>query len=349
MKKIVSIITMLCLTFMISAPALAVSSDSPSTNVISSISEALEVVEYDKSLWGFETVDFSNIYIGDAIYTYNYVDSAFEESNIIYPIFSDDNLIALSISHDGAYQQIVTALVDEINYINPEQLALVYDAENCYLYDGIDFHQIAQSQEIASDRDILLVDSIMLDTDDIALSDLVPVVNLDYTTPLDRAQTYFSCAVDYVSQPLNSDLCWAACIACISNYVRGTPFTATMIADETCGEGYLGAVSPDVLPRMMYNEYSLNYSLEYSVPSDLVILKNIQKDYPVLALLNGNSSKKHMCVVYGINLVSGYITIMDPIFGFTTVYTKNNKYTYSDPTRDRTWTVYGGLCRYWSA
>lgn len=349
MKKVISIVSMLCLTFMISVPSFAVSADVVSTDVADSIVEALETVECDKTLWGLEDVDFSDIYIGNAIYAYDYIDGTFKKSNEIYPLFSSNDLIAFSIPQDDVHQQIVTALVKEIKCINPEQLALVYDSKSCYLYDGFDFYLLAESQEIIFDRDILPSNAETLNLDVIKLSRLIPARDLGYVTPTVREQTYFACSIDYVSQPRESDLCWAACIACISNYVKGTNLTAQTVANETCGEGYLGPVGIDVIPRMMKNEFGLSYSYKDSVPSDLVILNNIKKDYPVLISLRGKSGINHLCVTYGINVVSGYVTIMDPMFGFTTVYTKNNEYTYTDPTRDRTWTFDSGICRYWSA
>lgn len=45
-----------------------------------------------------------------------------------------------------------------------------------------------------------------------------------------REPVYFSCDVEYVSQPKGSELCWADSTACIVNYLKNMELRATAVA-----------------------------------------------------------------------------------------------------------------------
>ncbi len=56
----------------------------------------------------------------------------------------------------------------------------------------------------------------------------------------------------------------------------------------------------------------------------------------------------HDTVVYGVNLTSGYIYIMDPNSGFCTCKSTGSTYTYTSTYDNATYTLKGGACRYWA-
>jgi len=81
------------------------------------------------------------------------------------------------------------------------------------------------------------------------------------------------------------------------------------------------------------------------VISDNAILDNIQGGYPIYGVLQ-NYSLQHACIIYGVNPVSGYITVMDPVFGYSTAYSSHNEYAYTDPNTDTTWILHKTVSRY---
>ena len=56
-----------------------------------------------------------------------------------------------------------------------------------------------------------------------------------------------------------------------------------------------------------------------------------------------------MVVVYGINVTSNYLYVMDPWDGFcATTYTASAGHTYYWPNGGSTYTLKSASCRYWS-
>lgn len=125
-----------------------------------------------------------------------------------------------------------------------------------------------------------------------------------------------------------SNICWAATIACINNYVHGTSLTAIQVAKTYYGENYNKSFSTSSSAGVMRAHYNLLYQYYARVPSSNIILSNIQSGYPIYGRFV-HSSGGHAVTIYGVNLISGYITVMDPEFGSTICYYSNGIYSYT--------------------
>ncbi|MCI8854952.1 MAG: hypothetical protein HFH26_00210 [Clostridiaceae bacterium] len=333
MKKISLILTFLFLFTMLT-PALAFSESPMADDAMNSLLDALEVVEQEKKNFNLADIDFSDIYIGDTIHAYEFADGSFTDFLEIHPLFHSEQLIALSLSSDSIHQQIITALVDKINDIHPTKIALIYDATSCYLYDGKTLHFLIEDPETVEGRDEIYKEFDNINFNQIQLVSLVPTEKLNYTSPSKaKAQTYYACNVDYVPQD-DSNICWAACVACIVNYVKGDSLTSTDVSTEYFGEYQNTGLNGNEIVSAYNDIYKLRYKFTNGI-SDNLILDNIMNDYPVhMVGIFPETTKKvaHACVGYGINPVSGYITIMNPLYGFTTIYSKNGEYSYISPT-----------------
>lgn len=348
MKKIFCCFLALSLFLTITSPAMAFSESNLSDSVKTELTNALEIVEQEKDKFNLENVNFSDICVGEPIYTYQYIDETFIRSIDILPLFDSGQLIALSLSTDDGYQQIVTSLTEEICAIAPTRAALIYDAIGCYLYDGETIHLISTNLEEVSERSILPVTSEIRNLGSIHLSSFAPSQRLEYSpSPLARAQTYFALNVEYVPQQ-KERICWAACVAALVNYLKGESLTAVGVAKEywNSEDDFNYGIEPEEIEDVLRLHFRLNYELKYGVIADEVILYNIQEDYPVYGLFRRSGNKFHAGIVYGVNPVSGYVTVMDPAFGFTTAYSRNNEYAYTNPNANVTWTLYKTISRY---
>ncbi len=349
MKKLLCCFFALSLFLTITTPAMAYSESSLSDSMKTELVKALEIVEQEKDKFKLADVNFSDICIGNPIYTYQYIDDAFIRSTDIFPLFDSGQLIALSLSTNDGYQQVVTSLTEEIRAIAPMHAALIYDAHGCYLYDGESFHLISTNPETVPERSTLPERPIIKDLDSIHLNSFAPSQSLRYSpSPSARAQTYYSLNVGFVYQEENR-ICWAACAAALVNYLQGESLTAVDIAKEYWyakdEDNYNQGITAEEIEAVLSMRFKLKYKLRNSVISDNAILDNIQDGYPIYGILH-NYSLQHACIIYGVNPVSGYITVMDPAFGYSTAYSSNNEYSYTDPNTDTTWILHKTVSRY---
>lgn len=351
--KILSIVLSLCFIFSLSISAYA--EVETQTDIKEKIIVALQNSEYIKTEIGLADVDFNKLAISKPIHTYEYINDNFIENNIIYPLKINNELVALAISLDGFscdYFQITTALVDEINLIIKDDMsfAIVYDYEHCYLYDGNEFYLLSYGNHRVENRSVLDVYNADRENIDISLTNIDSNLNLNYsvgTSP--RTQTYFSCAVTRISQNPPSNMCWAASIACIVNYKKDTNYTAVQVAQKHYGNTNFDRGLPlGDQDNVLITDYFLLYRYKNEVPSDGVILKNINKDYPILATFKW-SNGYHDVVIYGVNVIKGYISLMDPEFGFCSASLTSYGYRYVSGYSGVTLTLNRATCMYWSA
>lgn len=320
--------------------------------------EILNDVECQKSIIGLSEVDFAALKIGAPVQTYNYVDNTFKEARKMYPITYNNKLVLWIIDNGGQFQ-VTTALVNEVNSAIEDNVpfSIVYDRSSSYLYANDNFVLVGSSALQDMTRAVLEPDSIM-SRGDLKTTALTENTALGYKASTNSdlvcasayaksAPIYYECGVSYVSQNPPSALCWAASVASIANYCKGKSLNAVTVA-----KGYYGAtdynygINPFEAPAVLGN-YDLTYSYKYEVPSDNVILENIVANYPIY----GNfvvGLTTHAGVIYGTNVMSGYIYIMDPEFGFTSASKgTNGYYSYTSGYSGTTVTLISASCYSW--
>lgn len=347
-KRIISLVLVITI-LMISIFSVSAISESPRSKIISALQNAVCMKE-DIGLAG---VAFNTLYIAEPMYTYEYTSRGWIQNNVIYPLLSNGILTAWAISLDkngDDEYQITTELVEKVKTALAEKtrFTLLYDDTSCYLYDGSTVRFLKKSSMQIKSR-MTWTQEIDTLPNDVQLTDISESEPLGYTAKMSAyAQTYYECSVDFVSQNPPSQMCWAASIACIVNYKKGKSYTAVDVAKKHFGSTNFNQGLPlGDEQGILRSDYLLWYTYKNQVPGDGVISHNIQKDFPIMATFQ-HANGYHYVVICGINVISGYIKVMDPEIGFCSATVSSSGYRYYRADAGVTLTLNRATCRYWS-
>ncbi len=312
----------------------------------SSLESALGDVELMKDDFGFSDVNFSLITAGTAIQTYEYLPTGFEELRIAYPLFYGGELLAVALRTSSGHYQIVTYLVEYLKDYVHENIAIVYDADGCYVYDGSSFTFLYErNPNISTSRGSMAKRRLLNSGESaLSLSSLAPVAALTYQPKSENSvatssPVYISTNILHVTQQPYDKICWAACIAMIANQLNGTSLTASMVAKSYYGETNFNQDPDRTIVIQIMNQsrygYNLGYTLNLSAPTAALILDNIESRYPVYASVDYRSGNGgHAIVVYAISTVlsNEYVVAKDPwVIGNNATYCyrdTNGKYEF---------------------
>lgn len=350
MKKVISIILSIILIFSVSAVNTRAETDkaSDAPGIISALNAAWSV----KEQMGLSGVDLEDITYSDSVMAYDYTYEGLVFNSEFIPIKYEERVIGWVIKKlsDGEiFYQFTTAFAQEVNRIADDdtEFAIIYGYGASYLYDGKEIYTIGKVSIPVGGRKAL-ESAEQLEYENAALRSIVESYELPYRNPgiNGRAPVYFSCNVTKVSQKPYNNLCWAASIACIVNYLKKANHTAVSVVKDLRGsiidEGLYPAEEIEVLKK-----YGVSYTYKYSDPSANVMLKNIQNGYPIYASfkhMNGH----HASVVYGVNIMAGYFYVMDPIDGFCNgSYSPANVHMYVSPSSGLAMVLDNASCMYW--
>jgi hypothetical protein len=170
-----------------------------------------------------------------------------------------------------------------------------------------------------------------------------------YTSPQGRAANDYECPVSYVSQLPNryNNLCWAATISTIIEYVTGEEKDVIDIAKRQHGNDFDHPVGVSNIGKVLLMDYDLEYSYVNKLLTDVIVLRNIKTDYPVYASFryDENPNVAHAGTIYGVNVISGFMMVMDPSFGAATMTTKDGTtYSYICERNGKVLNLYRGVC-----
>lgn len=350
-KKILCVIISFILCMELSITALASESVfSLSEDEKVSLFEVINDIEYQKDLLGLSDVNFNELCIGAPVQTYIYKNDTFENGIQMYPITINNNLIFWAIKYDGKFQ-VTTALTGEVNdKIDANTpFSIIFDKNSSYLFVDGEFVFLRES-DIEDDTRSVISTSLSTLNDiqdaDILTTPLSANCKLNYSGSVARVSNYYGCNVSFVSQNPPSNLCWAATIACIVNYKKGTSLSAVSVAQGYYGSGdYNHGLSLSYMPGILAN-YGLSYSYQNITVSDNVILTNLMNDYPIFSSWS-HSGGFHAVCIYGVNPIGGYLYIMDPESGFTSATISGGTYTYISNYSGVTLQLYRAVCHNW--
>ena len=275
-------------------------------------------------------------YLGEEIPAYEYKEEgSIEEIMQFYPIFKGEELAYFAIiaeDEDGGHVQISDVFVSELKQqkTNMGNIAFVYDTKGCYIIsDGKVF--CAKTYEIENpyrgrldftDEDILQQVKLL------QAGKLVKkeIINIDAAAESKGLTAYLN--VPFVSQEPPSNLCWAASVACIGNYLTGYSYTAPYIALYVYGSYYNQGATLSTALNALLSKYSINYifSSATSAPSDSLIYNNLSAGYPVYSIWTWYSGS-HATVIKAIS-TGTYVIVMDPEYGMSTAYKASGVYKY---------------------
>ena len=359
MRKILStLLAMLMLITMMPLSVMAFEENSSETTAAISLSSqeteslisVLNDFEQQKSNLGLNNVNFYNLYIGNPIQTYIYKNNTFTESHKMYPILEDGTLVFWAYKQSGKFQ-LTTGLTKEVNslIINKNPFAIVYDVDKAYAYCNGEFFLLAVSPHKDNTRSVLNTNNFDEEIN-LEVSDFTKLSSITFRSS--RAGTTYKLDVDFVSQDLSSlgistsNICWAASAACIVNYVKGKSLTAVDVAKSHKGSGNFNDFLIFTEFPSVIDNYALYYTVKSSLTSDNTVLGNLQSGYPIASNWT-TGTYGHTCVIYGINIISGYYYLMDPAVGFTSAVVGSNGYTFVDSSSGATFTLGEAACYSW--
>ena len=335
-RKVLSILLAVTVIICIVVPATA-SNEIISDDVRSAIRLELKYVQLEADGFNLGGVDFSLLKIGAPIYVYEYTASLNEMDFCFYPIFENNELVALALVRqigNEVVAQISTDYVLELSEVN-SGVALVYDRFACYLYTNHAYTVIDNFSALSGPVDSRGVLSTDVDASNIVMQELEPIEQIA-PAPMVRSSTYASCNVAYTPR-MYSNLSWAASVACISNFLNGNSAeTAENVAVDVFGATnfnqsltQLGAGNVTALEQAMmfiwdytWVTYDKNAS---AVPTTSTIYTNIVSGYPLYCILSNGVN----CVISGVDIVENRITIMDPTYGFRSGYGAAGTYYFT--------------------
>lgn len=349
MKKIISLALVLCTMLLLSLSATAIDIDKLVNDQLVSITaseregviEVLNFVEGMKETFQLENVDFDELEIGNRIRTYEATETGLSEVGYVYPIIYDDAVVAIATPLCCGKFQISTKDAQAIQESGFKDFALIYDKDGTYIFNGYSVNLVSGSiypiESRVSISDLLTenTDVVSTLTTGVELTDVRNTHSLDYQRSNEissiTGSSYEYLNVVHVAMVPDTKTCWAASVAMISNFLKGTSLTAHDVAsayhngaDYSDKRGVNLNDTAYLLRRVYdcdYSAYGSN-SLSSANPSDGIILRNIRGGYPVLGRMNvsGVPDQNHAVVIYGIDVLGGYISIDDPQSGTVTSY-----------------------------
>ena len=347
------LIGIIALTMFLSMPTYGASMGKTVNNIkMASLYEQLDLVLQNPEYQEYIKNDNKWI-IGNPIHSYELTALGFEKTQYeMYPLFYGEKLVFFvlkySMEEGEIYVQITDCLIKEMTpFVGHENVALLYDINSCYCISTNFVKKINKYERITSrkklnDKDL----TEFRGKEEVQYACLRGKNVLEYTYLSERAvSSSATIVVPYITQNPYENICWAASVACVGNYLTSYSHTATYVAQATFGStnwnrtntlyGALGALSS--VYGITYGVYSNN-----SAPSDSRIYNNISSGYPLWTgwiYSVGSTTYSHSCVIRGISTGS-YVYVMDPAYGFVVANKISGTYKYVSTVNGETLKLY---------
>lgn len=234
--------------------------------------------------------------------------------------YSDESIL-------GIEQQAFEELSKEVTAsgLFEEEIALLYDKEDAYIITKETSRVLYNYGYSIETRDVFVEDNNYA-RNDVVYTKLSKVACLDYRPNMTRASSAYL-SVPMVYQGENTDICWAASMACIGNYLTSSNYSAEDVARAYYGnEDWNRGATTSQAVAALYQVYNVEYEKRENVPSDTVLYSNLLEGYPIYAYWDANGLK-HATVIRGI-VTGSYIQIMNPASSFMVAYKSGDTYTY---------------------
>lgn len=251
----------------------------------------------------------------------------------------------LAYEEDNLTYQIMTGLARSVNQTGMDRLAIIYDQNGAYAYNGTSFVCLATDSSAVSDRKCIAEvqpnEVVNINLTELSARTSINIPGTFSVAARELRQANFTLNVPYVTQNPYDNICWAATVAMIANYVMGYELTADEVAmawlDGVIDQGQTTAQAINCMNTL----YRTGYTYGSYAPSDDTILINI-RDYakPLYGSFRFlDSNAQHAVVICGINTLAGRIMIVDPTYGNITCYYETNSewsgYTYTSPVSNK--------------
>ena len=351
-----ALISIFLLLSQLMIPTLA-ATNTASTYLSNEMYEKLSIIYNEAESVSVDREALENAYVGSPISAYELVGGHTKIlPSVFYPVISESEILFFIIDNDGALTVFVdaegafTSGLSEFAKTN-ERVALLYDSTGCYVVSNSTLRKITTfGQEIAyrdSFSDVNHVAACVA-KENLILSAVSPKAKIQRqkltttnnlsTLSVNREITDVSLYVSFVSQLINgnsSNICWAASIACIGNYLTDYSYTAVDVAQRFfSANDYNHGVEIIDIGAAMYQSYGVYYRYyAESAPDDSLLITNLNAGYPVYSSwswMYNNQYGSHATVIRGIQQSTDCVFLMDPEYGFYVADRSADTYSYTN-------------------
>lgn len=310
--------------------------------------EELSIIEPVKENYGLNGVDFCNLYTSEKIPVYEYTNNGILETGQVLPVYYQGQMKLLMYEVENNKYQ--AAAIPEGISVDSDSLAMIYDDSGCYFYNGKSSIQLFISNTRKEKRNSITALS-KTDKKRINLSEQKEIRRIKYIPKTRSASVTLSIA--FITQPMNTEICWAAVSAMLVNYKKNTNYTATEIAIMYRGITWNHGLDADKVAVFLNNRFNLGYTYYSAAASMNQICTNINNGNPVYGSFyyfrNYDNKGYHAALIYGYNMMYNSVYIADPQSGFTTGQYSNSRVTYIRPADGYTYHFFQSrtVCKNW--
>ena len=278
--------------------------------VKSSFDNIIVVAKGFKDELGIEINDLDNVSLSEPFVIYDY-DVVKQQEEYYYPIVNNNTkqvvlVVEVVGTTVGWQHSFNTHLVDELNQINWPQ--------KDYIFTETQGKVTIEKISLEDTRNSLILNSV----------DGMEKINVEENVLAGRSNTfgsyiptvtdelgYYYCNLNNAVGQGDYNICWAATVATIINYIQGTNLSAFNVCDAI-GHTYTGGTTTDTKKALKH--YGYNYVYRDRDLYFKTIMSNIQKKKPIALFGNAEGqSMGHVVTIYGFRDLSNgkYILIWD--------------------------------------
>lgn len=352
MKRLISILLTMVLLAGVATPALAADwelTEQLESAVSDEVLNKIAVSLADAQELGLTDAADGAYTVGAGLPAYICEDGTYQVSGATYyPLYQDGSLIAMMIERAttpaaqySANPAMITLLA---SFETLDGCALLFDSAACYLYNSTTVVKLYDfvDNDAVSDRDTLTMQTAIPNLTTSVQS--VPAAVTTAVTMAVQPMTTGSVSlnVPYVGYSSYSKICWAACVASISNYLVGSTYFASDIARMKTPTGNLnvGATLSESCTYLYeatepYSNVGIFYGAYESAPNNTVIRNQLEQDYPLIGRFKYSGDDfGHQVVICGIYDGTSIwrITAMNPsrYNERETIYWDGSHYSYTN-------------------
>ncbi len=307
-------------------PVNEVNAQTNNSSLISIAQQFINMASVSPIDYGLENSTYDNLQLSKALTSYKYDDTGALEAipdTKYYFVLNNYEPIATLIENSSGAIMFETDTAKEVNAFPSNSFTLIGDENGIHLANSI-------------------FDSTL--TDNVTVFTLTPNNSLSTVNAAASIPSSYGLSVPIKLQGNYND-CWAASVASILQYKKGTNKTALQVCDDN-NIGYNAGASPDQIHQALSNYNITNSILGGFIYSISDIYNVLSAGQIPLALCNTTSGAGHAIVIRGYNSSTqgAYLSVMDPNYSsycmlFTAVVPGTTTYSWSFS--------YGTLTFYW--
>lgn len=275
--------------------------------------EIIECVEQYKEAFNLNEKELNDAILGDSYIIYD-LDTKKQDEIYYYPVYNDQKskvLFVVSVmgTTEGWCYSVDGDLVDLLNNINYHGDFILYESDDNIIADN-DEKEYALKGEMNEKCDKMA--NMEIDNKIEKISDRIDSMEkVDINEEFTQTKEQYTPAYNYNKNnkiildlynkkgQYGKPICWAASVATIVNYRKGTNYSASQI----CKKMGLKEVGQDIYTKKSaLRKFGVKYNIiRNSVMSWEKLYTNIKGKYPVAITSNNKKLGAHAVTAYGVN------------------------------------------------